>query len=933
MKNFLFFIGVVLIGIKINAQSPPPGFSISDATNAPDWEQAVGAVFSNDGSKLFVWEKRGHVYLCNRNVATGKYTKQIQPVINIADEVGNWNDFGLVGFALDPDFSSNGNIYLYYVVDRHHLLTGGLAANGYNPATNNYKSATIGRITKYSTLISGGNLVVDPASRNILLGETKSTGIPILHNSHGVGSLAFAADGTLLATSGDGASYDNTDAGEQTNIGGGNNTFYVDALADGIIRTNENVGAYRSQLLNSHNGKLLRINSNNGDGISSNPFFDETAPRSAKSRVYAFGFRNPFRMSVKPGAGSTNPSVGDVGEIFIGDVGWGAWEELNIVKRAGTNFGWPLYEGSSPVQSYNDYGIENRDETYFPNCRPTGYMTFNKMIVQDNADEIANLHNPCDVTQINATGRRYLHARPVLDWGRNPGNTRVSRYNSSGVATTPTIGTPESNVVAASTFTGNASTGGVWFTNANNAFPPEYSNTFLLSDFGAQMIKRIGIAFTDVVTSVDDFVNSASTVVSMAENPLDGSLVYVTVGTLSAPSTVKRIIYGGNVPPVAKISANNYFSSTSTLSVNYTGSDSYDQDGTVATYSWDFGDVGHPDNLSSLPNPSHTYVAVAGIPRKYVVKLTVTDNLAATSEEEKFIVSVNNTPPQVNIVSPVNNSKYQVGSDTIYSLMANVTDAEQGPGQLTYAWQTGLIHNNHSHPGPIDPDVQTTTNISRIGCNGDNYHWKIQLTVTDDAGLSTTAVSEIFPNCETALPLILHKFSVTQKSSVNLVKWTTELESNIEFFEVERSTDGVNFSPINRQNARNVAGASHYSFSDDNFSPGYNYYRLKMVEHGSIIRYSVIVRTVSEEENLKLKIVPNPVVGNFSVMYKSFQDDRVTIRIRDITGRVLHTLSETVSRGQNVIYLQNLPNWPAGVYFLSIQNKEEIKQTKFIKAR
>ncbi|MGZ8510796.1 MAG: PKD domain-containing protein, partial [Chitinophagaceae bacterium] len=711
-----------------------------------------------------------------------------------------------------------------------------------------------------------------------------------------------------------------------------NNTFYADALADGIIRPNEDIGAYRSQLLNSHNGKLLRINPDNGDGVFSNPFFEEAAPRSAKSRVYAFGFRNPFRMSLKPGVGSTNPSAGDVGEVFIGDVGWGAWEELNIVTRAGTNFGWPLYEGNSPVPSYNDYGIENRDETYFPNCRPTGYMTFNKMIVQDNADRIANLHNPCDVTQINATGRRYLHARPALDWGRNPGNTRVSRFNSSGVATSPTIGTPESNVAADSTFTGNASAGGVWFTNSNNTFPPEYSNTFLLSDFGGQKVKRIGIEFSDVVTSVDDFIKNASTVVSMAENPLDGSLVYVTVGSLSAPSTVKRVIYGGNIPPVAKISADNKFSENSTLSVNFTGDQSSDQDGTITIYNWDFGDVGHPDNLSALPNPTHTYVATPGVPRKYEVKLTVTDDLLAVSEEEKFIVSVNNTPPQVRIISPVNNSEYTLGSDTIYTLMADVSDDQQSPGQLTYAWQTALVHNNHSHPGPIDNDVQTTANISRIGCN-DDYSWKIQLTVTDDAGLSTTDASEIFPNCETTLPLILHKFSVTQRSSENVVKWTTELESNIDYFEVERSTDGVNFSPINRQYSRNVAGTSHYSFSDGSFPPGYNYYRLKIVEHGSIIRYSVVVRTVSESENLNLKIVPNPVIGNFSVMYKSFQDDRVTIRIRDITGRVIHTISETVSRGQNVIYLQNLPNWSAGVYFLSIQNKDEIKQAKFIKSR
>ena len=51
-------------------------------------------------------------------------------------------------------------------------------------------------------------------------------------------------------------------------------TYYNQALIDGIIRPDENVGAFRSQMLNSHNGKLLRINPENGDGVRSNPFFD-----------------------------------------------------------------------------------------------------------------------------------------------------------------------------------------------------------------------------------------------------------------------------------------------------------------------------------------------------------------------------------------------------------------------------------------------------------------------------------------------------------------------------------------------------------------------------------------------------------------------------------------------------------------------------------
>ena len=951
MKRILLFICALNMYLMLQAQALPTGFFSTNATNTSDWTEPVGAAFSEDGNQLFIWEKRGHVYVNNRVAATGLHNRQILPVIDISDEVGNWSDMGLLGFALDPNFSSTsgGYIYLYYVVDRYYLVNYGTPSYNPVPANLDKPGATIGRITRYTTSIVGGNLVADPASRQILLGESITTGMPILHLSHSVGTLAFAADGTLLATTGDGASYDDTDVGEITNDDPavGTNTFYVDALADGIITAREDVGAFRSQMLNSLSGKLLRLNRETGDGMSSNPFFDALAPRSAKSRVWALGFRNPFRMSVKPGAGSENPSAGDIGEIFVGDVGFGQAEELNIVTAPGQNFGWPIYEGSAPSaeegKSYWGYMyLQNKDEPVGTSCHRD--MFFHDLLRQDNAAKISDIYAPseseCGGGQLFGSGNRFIHARPVLEWGHDPGEVYVPRFDEQGKAIWPIIGTPQSNVTANSTFVGNASTGGIWYKGTGNTFPEEYNNSFLVSDFGGRWVRRVGIDFSDVVTSVDDFfINNPNggdgAVVCMAENPIDGSLVYIAIGLVGddhygSTTAVKKITFGGNVPPVAKISADQYFSADPSLTVHFSGSTSYDQDGSVAIYSWDFGDPDSgADNFSDLTNPTHTFTTALGLPKMYVVKLTVTDDDALTSEDEEFIISLNNTPPQVSIVSPVDKSKYKIGSDTAYTLQANVTD---DPNQtLTYAWQTSLIHENHSHSNPFDFAEETTAMISRIGCEDDDYHWFITLKVTDDAGLSASDTSQIYPDCSTALPLILRSFSVTQKASVNLVKWTTELESNIEYFEVERSYDGVNFYPINRQEARNTPGTSHYNFADNDLSPGIIYYRLKIVEHGSIIRYSVIVKTTTEGENIALKIVPNPIVDNFSVMYKSLQDEIVTIQIKDITGRVLHTLKESVNRGQNVIYLQNLPTWPAGVYFLSLQNKEEVKQVKFIK--
>ena len=737
MKRLALFMGLTLAVSAGLAQTLPSGFSITAVSSGSTWSAPVGTAFTPDGQRLFVWEKNGAVYVCNRQ-ANGNYAKQATPVINISDEVGGWRDFGLIGFALDPQFASNGNIYLLYVVDRHHLMTGGLASNGYNPATNEYLSATIGRVTRYSTTTTNGNLVAVASSRRILLGESKSTGIPILHESHGVGSLAFAADGTLLITCGDGASYNIEDGGSISH------TYYAQALTDGIIRPEENVGAFRSQMLNSHNGKLLRISPETGDGIPSNPFYNASAPRSARSRVYAFGLRNPFRMSVKLGTGSTNPATGDIGEVFIGEVGWTTWEEQNVCKVPGANFGWPLYEGHTEQAGYMAMNTQNMDEpNVFGTCSGRTHFRFKDLLRQDNAAGNKSVFNPCNSSQLIGTHNRYIHARPAIDWRHGQDIARVPRFDGAGVATAPTVGTSESGTIG-SPFRGNCSAGGVWYTGAGNSFPAAYKNTFIAADYGGNWIRRFSIDFTDVVTRVDNFVSGAGAVVCITENPLDGSLVTVDIGG----NTVRKITYGGNQPPVARLTSNITFGS-SPLTVNFTGNTSFDPSpgGSIASFSWNFG--GGSPGTSTAANPSGVVFSQSGgTPRMFVVKLTVTDNGGAT-HTDSLIISVNNTPPVVNITSPEKNSTYTIGGDVVYPCTATVTDGQHSGSQLKYEWQTILRHNNHEHPEAIDNNVSTSTTISRIGCNGDTYYWMVRLKVTDAAGLSAVDSSKIFPNCNT----------------------------------------------------------------------------------------------------------------------------------------------------------------------------------------
>ncbi len=769
MKAFSFFIVVFFYCCAIEAQTfADPNFAAIPI--GAGWNSPTGASFSRDGQNLFVWEKSGKLYVCKRDGA-GNYIKQVQPVLDLTYEVADWDAHGLLGFTTDPNFETNGLIYLMYVVHRHHLLYFGTPS--YNPSAPGTGDATIGRVTRYKTITSGGNLVADLSTRFILIGETKSTGMPILHHSHGVGSLAFAADGTLLATIGDAASYEGIDAGSDAG------SFYQNALTDGIIRPAENVGAFRAQMVNSMSGKLLRIDPQTGDGVPSNPFYSAGEPRAPKSRVWALGIRNSFRIFIKPGTGSTDPAVGDIGEVYLGDVGFASWEEMNIATVPGTNFGWPIYEGNEytiPLTgvggiTYKDLDVENLDE---PNpLNGTGgctqpYYYFRQLIKNANTAEDKTIYNPCDISQSVGSGTRYYHKRPALEWSHAHPWARVGIFNGS-TPDVALIGSPESQVVG-TPFSGSCSVGGSFYTG--DTYPSQYKNTYFQADFAGNWIRQVSIDFTDVVTRVDEFATGYDEIVCITQNPIDGSLVTVQLGS---PTGVKSIIYGGNQPPIAKLKANIQYGS-SPLSVNFTGSESEDASpgGSIVSYAWDFG--GANPATSDVANPGNiVFTEVSGDPRKFVVKLTVTDNGGAT-HSDTIIISVNNTPPVVNITSPINNSHYRSGPDTLYTCTATVTDAQHAPGQLTYEWQTTLRHNTHEHREAIKNEVNSSTLIQRVGFYGsDEYYWLVELTVTDEAGLSTKDSAKIFPDRDGSLGTLNGSVTLQGRSAPPNNQWQIPL--------------------------------------------------------------------------------------------------------------------------------------------------------------
>jgi glucose/arabinose dehydrogenase len=138
---------------------------------------------------------------------------------------------------------------------------------------------------------------------------------------HSIGDLGFDGQGRLLVGMGDGSPYWPKDVGP----------------------SRRGQTALVALDLDSPNGKLLRVDPATGHGVPDNPFYVRDQPDSVRSKVLAYGLRNPFRFHVDA----------DSGDIWIGDPGSYMWEELDRVPktwsagRGDLNFGWPCYEGGN----------------------------------------------------------------------------------------------------------------------------------------------------------------------------------------------------------------------------------------------------------------------------------------------------------------------------------------------------------------------------------------------------------------------------------------------------------------------------------------------------------------------------------------------------------------------------------------------------------
>ena len=255
---------------------PPPPFTVAPAFANLKFEFPVVLVAAPGTARLFLGELKGRIYSFPNDPACRK----ADLALDVAKLHPDLTAF--YGLTFHPQFDKNNYVYICYV---------------------RQNDKEDGSVVSRFTVKNTDPPVIEPKSEQVI--------INFWSGGHNGGCLAFGKDGYLYISTGDGTGPSPPDP--------------------------KMTGQDCSDLLSS----ILRLDVDHperGKGYSippDNPFVNIAGVRP---EIWAFGFRNPWKMSFDR----------ETGDLWVGDVGWELWELIDKVERGG-NYGWSLVEGPQPV--------------------------------------------------------------------------------------------------------------------------------------------------------------------------------------------------------------------------------------------------------------------------------------------------------------------------------------------------------------------------------------------------------------------------------------------------------------------------------------------------------------------------------------------------------------------------------------------------------
>jgi len=280
-------------------------------------------------------------------------------------------------------------------------------------------------------------------------------------------------------------------------------------------------------------------------------------------------------------------------------------------------------------------------------------------------------------------------------------------------------------------------------------------------------------------------------------------------------------------------------------------------------------------------------------------------------------------------ITPATNAAAATGTVTLYFTQAefNAFNTAVGGGpqlptgpsdntgkaNLRVGKYAGQTNNGTGLPGsytgqrtvidPVDANIVWNATASR---------WEVTFDVTGFSGF-------IIQTGSNPLPVQLNFFSGNWQGSDVLLQWQTAAEVNHDYFEVEKSLDGINYTALGRLNGGAGVSVRNYMWLDtDATGAARLYYRLKIVSLSGAVEYSdVVIMTPDQAARFLTRVSPNPFRDQLQLGLNLPAAGKVLVRITDITGRVMVSRSIDAPRGFSTLILPEVSGLASGTYVLS----------------
>ncbi|HYF30049.1 MAG TPA: T9SS type A sorting domain-containing protein [Chitinophagaceae bacterium] len=179
----------------------------------------------------------------------------------------------------------------------------------------------------------------------------------------------------------------------------------------------------------------------------------------------------------------------------------------------------------------------------------------------------------------------------------------------------------------------------------------------------------------------------------------------------------------------------------------------------------------------------------------------------------------------------------------------------------------------------------------------------------------------------------LRDFRAGLNGWLSQVSWSVTNQESASYYEIERSIDGVTFGSV-RRIYQGLSPSFNYADDISKLAAEIVYYRLKIVDANGNTQYSKII-ALSTNGTVKngVKILPNPVRNQAQLLITSAQSMPASLSIHNLSGARLRNTDLYLQKGAAVIELDNISNWPRGVYIVKLNMGNTVFTEKMILIR